>query len=148
MGKLIEMPLQNQPYAFCVAPYHSGGAFKVLLIFAPWKSDEGVTARGFVRIADLLEELVEMGADRSIVESVRRSLEVGVARTIPKMWLTPPQVELLKSPPKLVAVKGLQRVTTRHPLLAAFFRTPVTSERSESCAPGTREYGGMSQEGK
>jgi len=123
MGKLIEMPLQGQPYAFCVAPYRSGGAFKFLLIFAPWKSDEGVKARGFVRIADLLEELVEIGADRSIVGSVRRSLEVGAARTIPKMWLTPPQVELLKSPAKAVALKGFQRLTTRHPLLAAFCLT-------------------------
>jgi hypothetical protein len=123
MGKLIEMPLQDQPYAFCVAPYRSGGPFKFVLIFAPWKSDESATARGFVRLADLLEELVEMGADRSIIGSVRRSLEVGAARTIPKMWLTPLQVELLKSPAKLVTFKGLQRLTTRRTLLAAFCLT-------------------------
>jgi hypothetical protein len=123
MGKLIEWPLQDQPYAFCVTPYRSGGASKFVLIFAPWKSDESVAARGFVRLADLLEELAAMGADRAIIESVRRSLEAGAARTIPKMWLTPLQVGLLKSPTKRVTLKGLRRLTTRRPLLAAFCLT-------------------------
>jgi hypothetical protein len=96
MGKLIRMPKKVEPYAFWAVPTRSGGVSKYVLTATPWNSDEASKARGFVTMADLLDELAELGADKSILGSVRRTLEAGCACTIPRMWLTPPQVELFR----------------------------------------------------
>lgn len=101
MGKLIQMPPQTQPYAFSVAPYRACGQCTFVLIFARWKSDENATARRFGRLEDLLEVLAAIGADCSTISGIRRTLEAGAPRTIPKMWLRPLQIELLKSPATL-----------------------------------------------
>jgi hypothetical protein len=75
-----------------------------MLIATDWNTDEVVMPHGFIRLADLLDELTELGADRTIIGSVRRSLEVGRACVIPKMWLTPPQVRLFVKPARRAGV--------------------------------------------
>lgn len=98
MGKLIQLPKQLQPFALSAKPAHPGSLSRFVLTATAWSSDETPTPHGFTRLADLLDELTELGADRAIVGSVRRSLEIGRACVIPKMWLTPPQVQLFKKP--------------------------------------------------
>lgn len=94
MGKLINMPKKLEPYAFWAVPSTTGAVSKYVLTATPWNTDEASRARGYVTMADLLEELALLGADSEVQGSVRRSLNAGCACTIPKMWLTPPQVDL------------------------------------------------------
>ena len=94
MGKLINMPKKLEPFAFWVVPAKNGGVSKYVLTATPWNSDDASRARGYITMADLLEELACLGADQTVRGSVRRSLEAGCACTIPRLWLTPPQVDL------------------------------------------------------
>jgi hypothetical protein len=100
MGKLIQMPKELRPFALAATPAHAGSMSKFVLTATPWNTDEAATPHGFIRLADLLDELTELGADRAILGSVSRALEAGRACVIPKMWLTPPQVQLFKKPVK------------------------------------------------
>lgn len=95
MGKLLRMPKKIDPYAFWAVPTRSGVS-KYVLTATPWNTEEASKARGFVTIDDLLEELQDLGADRSLLGSVRRTLEAGRACALPKIWLTPPQVEMFR----------------------------------------------------
>jgi hypothetical protein len=98
MGKLIQLPKQLRPFALSAKPARPGSLSRFVLAATPWNTDESATSHGFIRLADLLDELTELGADRAIIGSVRRSLEAGRACVIPKMWLTPPQVRLFQKP--------------------------------------------------
>jgi hypothetical protein len=100
MRKLIQMPRQVRPFALSASPACSGYISKFILAATAWSSSDPATIHGFVELADLLDELADLGADRSMIGGVRRSLEAGCACVIPKVWLTPPQVELLKEPVK------------------------------------------------
>jgi hypothetical protein len=100
MSKLVEIPRQVRPFALWATPTRSACISKFALTATAWSSDEVATSHGFVELADLLDELAELGADRSILRSVCRALEADRACVIPKMWLTPPQVELYKEPPR------------------------------------------------
>src|SRR5579871_4252453 len=100
MGKLIQMPEQLRPFALSATPSRSGCISRFVLIATAWHTDETATSRGFVRLADLLDELTELGADCAVIGSVSRSLEAGRACVIPKMWLTPSQVQLFKKLPR------------------------------------------------
>jgi hypothetical protein len=98
MGKLIQLPKQLQPFALSAKPARPGSLSRFVLTATAWSNDETPTPHGFTKLADLLDELTELGADRALIGSVRRSLEAGRACVIPKMWLTPPQVQLFKKP--------------------------------------------------
>ena len=100
MGKLIQLPKQTRPFALAATPARPGSLSRFVLTATPWNTDESAIPHGFVRLADLLDELAELGADRVIIGSVRRSLEAGRACVIPKIWLTPPQVQLFQKPVK------------------------------------------------
>jgi len=100
MGKLIEMPKQVQPFALFAKPAHSGCISKSVLTATSWNTDEAAASHGFIELADLLDELTELGADRSMIGSVSRALEAGRACVIPKMWLAPPQIQLFRKPAK------------------------------------------------
>ena len=104
MGKLIQLPKQLRPFALAATPARPGTLSKFVLTATPWNTDEAGMPHGFVRLADLLDELTELGADRAIIGSVRRSLEAGRACVIPKMWLTPPQVQLFKKPARRAGI--------------------------------------------
>jgi hypothetical protein len=98
MGTLIQLPKQLLPFALYAKPSRPGSLSKFVLTATAWNTDETPTPHGFIKLADLLDELSELGADRAIIGSVRRALEVGRACVIPKMWLTPPQIQLFKKP--------------------------------------------------
>jgi len=98
MGKLIQLPKQLRPFALAAKPARPGSLSRFVLTATAWNSDETPTPHGFTKLADLLDELTELGADRAIIGSVRRALEAGRACVVPKMWLTPPQVQLFKKP--------------------------------------------------
>jgi hypothetical protein len=100
MGKLIQLPKQLRPFALSATPARPGTMSKFVLTATPWNTDEAAIPHGFIRIADLLDELRELGADHVIIGSVRRSLEAGRACVVPKIWLTPPQVRLFQKPVK------------------------------------------------
>jgi hypothetical protein len=100
MGKLIQLPKQLRPFALSATPARPGTLSKFVLTATPWNTDETAMPHGFVRLVDLLDELRELGADHVIIGSVRRSLEAGRACVIPKMWLTPPQIQLFRKPVK------------------------------------------------
>jgi hypothetical protein len=100
MGKLIDMPKQLRPFALCATPARSGCISKFVLTATAWNTDEAPTPHGFIELADLLDELTELGADRTMIGSVSRALEAGRACVIPKMWLAPPQVRLFTKPAK------------------------------------------------
>jgi hypothetical protein len=100
MGKLIQMPKQVRPYALSAAPARSGCISKFVLTATAWNADEAATSHGFMELADLLDELTELGADRAMMGSVSRALEAGRACVIPKVWLAPPQVQLFRRPAK------------------------------------------------
>ena len=104
MGKLIRMPGQLRPFALSASPCRSAFLSKFVLTATAWNTDEATTPRGFIRLADLLEELAELGADRAVIESVSRALEAGRACVVPKMWLTPPHVQLFKKPAKRAGI--------------------------------------------
>jgi hypothetical protein len=104
MGTLIQLPKQLRPFALTAKPARPGSLSKFVLAVTDWNSDETPTPHGFIRLADLLDELTELGADRAIIGSVRRALEAGRACVIPKMWLTPPQVQLFKKPARRAGV--------------------------------------------
>jgi hypothetical protein len=96
MGKLIQLPKQLRPFALAAKPARPGSLSRFVLTATAWNTDETPTPHGFTELADLLDELTELGADRPIIGSVRRALEAGRACVIPKMWLTPPQIQLFK----------------------------------------------------
>jgi hypothetical protein len=121
MEKLIQMPKQVRPFALSARPAQPGCISKFVLIATAWNSDEAATTHGFVEMADLVDELADLGADRTMKESVIRALEAGRACVIPKLWLTPPQVELLKIPVK------------RSGLLRAF---PESADGAQLAKPG------------
>lgn len=98
MGKLIPMPKQVRPFALSATPAQSGCISRFVLTAMPWDANEGAVSHGFIRLADLLDELAELGADRSMIGSVSRALEAGRACVIPRVWLAPPQVDLFKKP--------------------------------------------------
>jgi hypothetical protein len=100
MGKLIRMPKQVRPFALSATPAQPGCISKFVLTAMPWDANEGSESHGFIKLADLLDELAELGADRSMIGSVRRALEAGRACVIPKVWLAPPQIHLFKKPAK------------------------------------------------
>jgi hypothetical protein len=104
MGKLIQLPKQLRPFALSAKPARPGSLSRFVLAATPWNTDEPAASHGFIRLADLLDELTELGADRAIIGSVRRALEAGRACVIPKMWLTPPQVRLFQKPPRRAAL--------------------------------------------
>jgi hypothetical protein len=104
MGKLIQLPKQRRPFALSAKPSRPGSLSRFVLTAMAWNTDETSTPHGFIKLADLLDELTELGADRAIRGSVRRSLEAGRACVIPKMWLTPPQIELFKKPRRRACV--------------------------------------------
>lgn len=104
MGTLIQLPKQIRPFALAAKPSHPGSMSKFVLTATAWNTDETPTPHGFARLVDLLDELTELGADRAIIGSVRRSLEAGRACVIPKMWLTPPQIQLFKKPARRAGV--------------------------------------------
>lgn len=98
MGKLIQLPKQVRPFALSAKPARPGSLSRFVLAATPWNTEEAAASHGFIRLADLLDELTDLGADRAIIGSVRRALEAGRACVIPKMWLTPPQVRLFQKP--------------------------------------------------
>lgn len=104
MGKLIQLPKQLRPFALYAKPARPGSMSRFVLTATAWNTDETPTPHGFIKLADLLDELTELGADHTIIGSVRRALEAGRACVIPKMWLTPPQVQLFKKPVKQAGV--------------------------------------------
>lgn len=104
MGKLIQLPKQLRPFALYAKPARPGSLSRFVLTATAWNTDETPTPHGFIKLADLLDELTELGADRAITGSVRRALEVGRACVIPKMWLTPPQIQLFKKPVRRAGV--------------------------------------------
>ena len=100
MGQLIQMPKQVRPFAISAAPAQPGCLSKFVLTATAWNSDEAATCYGFVTLPDLLDELSDLGADGAMIRSVGRALEVGSACVIPKLWLTPSQLELFRKPSK------------------------------------------------
>jgi hypothetical protein len=117
MGTLIQMPRQVRAFALSAAPGRPGSMSKFVLTATPWNSDEQATSHGFVELADLLDELAELGADRSMIGSVSRAMEVGRACVIPKLWLTPPQIEFFKEPVKRTGLlRNFTSDTDRTPL--------------------------------
>lgn len=100
MGKLIRMPKQVRPFALSATPAQSGCISKFVLTAMAWDANERAVSHGFIRLADLLDELTELGADRSMIGSVRRALEAGRACVIPRVLLAPPQVHIFKTPAK------------------------------------------------
>lgn len=100
MGKLIQMSKQVRPFALSATPARSGCLSRFVLTATAWDANEAALSNGFIGLADLLEELTELGADRSMIASVSRALEAGRACVIPKVWLAPPQVHLFKKPAK------------------------------------------------
>lgn len=100
MGKLIQMPKQVRPFALSATPAQLGCISKFVLTATAWDTNEANLSHGFIKLADLLDELTELGADRSMIGSVSRALEAGRACVIPKVWLAPPQVHLFKKPVK------------------------------------------------
>jgi hypothetical protein len=131
MGKLIQLPKQLRPFALSARPARPGSLSRFILIATDWNTDEVVMPHGFISLADLLDELSDLGADSAILGSVRRSLEVGRACVIPKMWLTPPQVRLFLKPARRA---GLLR-TFAPPVDPASF---VDTQSSGQISPARR----------
>ncbi len=100
MGKLIQMPKQVRPFALSARPTQLGCISRFTLTATAWDANEAALSHGFTKLADLLDELTELGADRSMIGSVSRALEAGRACVIPKVWLAPPQIHLFKKPVK------------------------------------------------
>ena len=72
MGKLIQLPKQLRPFALYAKPARPGSLSRFVLTATAWNTDETPTPHGFTKLADLLDELTELGADRAIIGSVRR----------------------------------------------------------------------------
>jgi hypothetical protein len=132
MGELIQLPKQLRPFAMSAKPARPGSLSRFVLAATAWNTDEPAASHGFVRLADLLDELTELGADRAILGSVRRSLEAGRACVIPKMWLTPPQVQLFRKPPRRA---GLLRAFAP-PVDRTSFVDTQSSDRTAQALPG------------
>jgi hypothetical protein len=118
MGKLIQLPKQVRPFALSAKPARPGSLSKFVLAATPWNTEEAAASHGFIKLADLLDELTELGADRAIIGSVRRSLEAGRACVIPKMWLTPPQVQLFQKPARRAGMMRAFAPPVDHPSFA------------------------------
>ncbi len=100
MGQLIRMPKQVRPFALSVTPALPGCLSKFVLTATAWNSDDAAICCGFVSLPDMLDELSDLGADSAMMRSVSRALEAGSACVIPKLWLTPSQLELFRKPAK------------------------------------------------
>jgi hypothetical protein len=98
MGKLLEMPIRVLPYAICAMPSRSGGPSKFVLLTSSSDREDVATVRGFVRLAELIAKMAEMGVSSSIQKDVRVTLEAGSVYNIPRLLLSPPVTSGMQSP--------------------------------------------------
>ncbi len=97
MGKLLKMPLQILPYEICLIPTRAGELSRFVLLTTCRNCNDVATARGFLKLPDLLTKLIEMGVPRAILREAKASLEAGTVHSIPELWLKAPNMQSLQS---------------------------------------------------